>query len=207
MQKRLIYTIWTVLFLTTIQSCSSNNNSHETNSDTSKIVVSSTVTNNNILDTLAVAHGDLNSDGVSDLVIVFRKPGEDTIFNSVPKRPMKIFWGLKNGSYSLFCSSDSVVMTHDMGGASNPDPFDNINVKNGILKIEHHGGMGSFHWSQSVSFKFSVTDKIFYVNKIEKQEGKFSDDPSEAFEKETTKTEKDFGKMPFDKYSVFEKGD
>jgi hypothetical protein len=95
-------------------------------------------------------------------------------------------------------------MTHDLGGASNPDPFDNIHIEKGILTVEHHGGMGSFHWSQSVKFKYSLVDKIFYVDKIEKQEGKFSDNPSEAFEEETIKTEKDFGRLTFNKYDVFD---
>lgn len=205
MTRILRHIIWTLCLLTTLKACSSssNNNSNQTNSDTSTIAASPTEPANLILDTLAVAHGDLNSDKISDLVVVFKRPGEDTIFNIPPTRPLKVYFGLAKGDYSLNGSSDSIVMTHDMGGASNPDPFDNILIDNGVLIVNHHGGMGSYHWGVSTSFKYSVADKIFYVSKIERQDGKFSDNPSEAFEKESIKTEKDLGKLTFGKYSVF----
>jgi hypothetical protein len=205
MITRLINTIGVLLLLTTFQGCSNNADSNQTNSEIPSIIMPPDTANNNEPDTLAMAHGDLNSDNIIDLAIVFKRPGEDTISGSVPTRPLKIFFGLNKGTYTLFCSSDSVIMTHDMGGASNPNPFDNIQIKKGVLTVGHHGGMGSFHWIQSVSFKYSGTDKIFYVNKIEKQEGKFSDKPSEAFEEKTVKTQKDFGKLTFNQYNVFDK--
>jgi hypothetical protein len=199
MKNGLIISIWTLFLSSIFQSCFSIDNSNQNNSDTIKIVDSTSL----LLDTLAIEHGDLNLDKISDLVVVFKSHGEDTILSPVPKRPIKIYFGQSNGAYLLCSASDNIIMTHDMGGASTPDPFDNILIKDGILTVGHHGGMGSYHWNITVRFKYSLTDKVFFVNEIEKNEGRFSDNPSETFEKEIVLTEKDLGKLTFEKYNVF----
>jgi hypothetical protein len=199
MKNGLIICIWTLCLTSIFQSCYSIDNSNQNKSDTIKIVDSTSL----LLDTLAIEHGDLNLDKISDLVVVFKSHGEDTIFSPVPKRLIKVYFGKSNGAYHLCCVSDNIIMTHDMGGASTPDPFDNVLIKDGILTVGHHGGMGSYHWNEKVSFKYSLTDKVFFVNEIEKNEGRFSDNPSETFEKEIVLTEKDLGKLKFEKYNVF----
>jgi hypothetical protein len=170
--------------------------------DVQKAVNTINLSNITKFDTVAVANGDLNSDGIPDFVVLLKRVGEDTI-NPAPTRPLIIFFGQIDQSYIRFCSSDSIAMTHDMGGVSRDDPFAAIKINTGIFSMEHAGGMGTYHWDQTVSFKYSIADKIFYVDKIENDEYKYSDKPRETFGHTTIKTAKEFGMLTFDKYSCF----
>lgn len=196
--------ILTVLFLLlSTWACNNNNTQHLNNSDSLKPIDKPTTIHKSNFDTLAVSQGDLNSDNNPDLVIIFTKKGEDTAFNPAPTRPVEILFGQNDHSYTLICSSDSVVMTHDMGGVSEAEPFAYLKIENGVMSIQHNGSMGSFHWLLTVSFRYSLTDKVFYVDKIITEQEKYSDNISEATHETVVKTKKDFGKLPFSRYSVF----
>jgi len=97
--------------------------------------------------------GDLNKDGIEELVIVYNteKEKEDT-FESVP-RELIIYKKIKD-NWMVWKKSKSAVYGSRDGGMMG-DPFGEIEIKNGILLVSQNGGS---------SWKWGHTDKYRYQN-------------------------------------------
>ncbi|WP_113616957.1 hypothetical protein [Chitinophaga flava] len=153
-----------------------------------------------ILDTTS---GDLNLDPYPDMIMVLYKPGEDSTSDVVEhpeKRPLLILLGQPDHSYKLAARNDNVVYCVDCGGIMG-DPFESVVIKNGYFSVEHYGG-SAWRWTRIITFKYSPTDKYWYLHK----DGGDSFHASEP-DKVTSKvrTSKDFGKVPFNKFDIYKK--
>jgi hypothetical protein len=150
---------------------------------------------------LDTTSGDLNFDQYSDMILVLKKNGEDSTsdVNDHPeKRPLLILLGQQDSTFRLAARNDNAVYCIDCGGMMG-DPFLKVGIKRGQFSIEHYGG-SAWRWTRTITFKFSPADNYWYLHK----------DGGESFhaaepEKVTTKvqTTKDFGKMRFDKFYIY----
>ncbi len=151
--------------------------------------------------------GDLNLDSIPDLILVLHKTGESKLATVAAKRPMLILMGRPDTGYDLLAKNDHVVYSHDMGGSSNPEPFDTIAITHGRFSVKHWGGMGSFQWERSETFQYAPNEKKFYLFKDSYKAEHFTFIGNKGMRSSklvnTVKTAKDFGKLPFDKYDIY----
>ena len=95
--------------------------------------------------------GDLDKDGIDEKVIVY-ETNEKTDFGNV--REIQILKN-KSGKWVEWKKSKNAVLKSEEGGMMG-DPFQGIDIENGILKIHFFGGS---------SWKWSYTDKYRFQNK------------------------------------------
>jgi hypothetical protein len=151
-----------------------------------------------VLDT---KEGDLNLDGINDMLVVLKVIGEDTIelFGDSGYRPLLIFIVDANKKYTLVARNDSTVFCKTCGGAMG-DPYVGMTIKNGYFSVEHYGGSG-WRWERIITYKYDPSAKKWYLHK----DGSVSfhaADPDKR--KETIRTKKDFGQVSFDKYNIYQ---
>lgn len=147
--------------------------------------------------------GNLNLDTIPDVILIIHKIVEDTLYNPAPKRILLILIGQTNGTYKLMYKSENIVFSHDMGGVSNPEPFEKITIDNGYFTVNHFGGMGSFHWEIAAIFRYVPNEKMFYLDKEVIDAGKESEIASEIKNEKKILTTKDFGKVSFLEYNIY----
>jgi hypothetical protein len=138
--------------------------------------------------------GDINKDGVKDLVLILKNNYEK--FNTDTTRPLLLLQGNKVGQYKLIARNDSVVLCMGCGGVHG-DPYQDITIKNGYFSIEHFGG-SSWRWTRIITFRFDTKTKSFYLHRDAGQSWHTSD-PNKTTENLFNKT--DFDKLSFGKYS------
>jgi hypothetical protein len=150
-----------------------------------------------ILDT---ASGDLNLDAYPDMILVLKKNREDSTPDAdrPEKRPLLILIAQPDQSYKLAEKSDDAVYCVNCGGVMG-DPFTGIKIKKGYFSVEHYGGSAD-RWTRIVTFKYKPEDQEWYLFK----------DGGDAFSahtpekvKTTVYTEKDFGKVRFEKFDIY----
>lgn len=105
--------------------------------------------NYSIIDTTS---GDLDKDGIRELVVAYNTKKEDTSFESIP-RELTIY-KLQNKQWAVWKRSQTALYGSRDGGMMG-DPFGEIEIKNGILLINQNGGS---------SWKWGFTDKYRYQN-------------------------------------------
>ncbi len=157
-----------------------------------------------------ISMGDANLDGITDNIIVVRKNTEETTSNYAEekpdKRPLLLLLGLPDNSYQLAFRNDNAVYCIDCGGVSG-DPFTGTAIKNGYFSIEH-GVSGGQHWEQVITFKYDKSKNNWYLFKDHFVSYKLNDSNDENAEAlvidvDKMKTEKDFGKISFDKFNIY----
>lgn len=115
------------------------------------------------------AYGDLNKDGIKDAAIILQykdsvllvNSSEDTVLTQ-PRILLLLFKNVSNNGFSLIEQSNSFILKHD-----NPimdDPYQDISIEKGILKIDFHlfYNMGSWY-STSSTYKFRFDGKAFVL--------------------------------------------
>lgn len=145
--------------------------------------------------------GDLNQDEYTDLLLVLRQNGEDSIARKVDgpvKRKLLLLTGSAEQTYTLAAQSENVVYCNVCGGMMG-DPYQQLVIKNGYFTVEHYGG-SSWRWTRNITFKYSKADSTWYLHK-DGGDSFHATDP----EKVTTKvrTVKDFGKVPFAEFDIY----
>lgn len=140
------------------------------------------------------ASGDLNKDGIKDLVLILRNNYEK--FNYDTTRPLLLLEGNKFGQYRLIARNDNIVLCLNCGGVHG-DPYQGITIKNGYFSIEHFGGSG-WRWTRIITFKFDTKRKGFYLHRDAGQSWHTSD-PNKTTENLFNKN--DFDKLSFKRYS------
>jgi hypothetical protein len=151
--------------------------------------------------TLYVVSGDLNLDQYADMIVVLNKEGEDTTSDVVDhpeKRPLLIFTGGANNTYTLAARNDNAVYCVNCGGVMG-DPFMQVVIKKGYFSVEHYGG-SAWRWTRTITFKYLPADKYWYLHK-DGGDSFHAADPDKVTTK--VRTTKDFGKVPFDKFDIY----
>ena len=97
---------------------------------------------------IAETEGDLDKDGVAEKVVVYNT-ADTAEFGKV--REIRIF-KLSQKKWALWKSSKNVIRGSEEGGMMG-DPFEGIEIKNGILLISHFGG-SSWKWGKTDKYRF-----------------------------------------------------
>lgn len=120
---------------------------------------------------LSSAEGDLNKDGITDLVFVIENTdksnfqinenefGKDSI--NLNPRILAIYFGTKSGNYTKNLESNEFIILQD--SPTMDEPFDGVEIlKNGVLKINFHFwfSAGSW-WMSNHSYKFRFQNNQF----------------------------------------------
>ena len=139
------------------------------------------------------ASGDINQDGLTDLVLILRDTAEkrDTATN----RPLLLLQGNGKRLYRLIGRNDSVVLCLNCGGIWG-DPYEGITIKKGYFSIEHMGG-SNWRWTRIITFKFDVKRKRFVLHR---DAGYSWWTLKSGHEEDIVTSKKDFDKLPFDNY-------
>ena len=152
-----------------------------------------------VLDTVS---GNLNLDKYNDLILILKKNDEEKtsdIIDNPEKRPLLILIGQDNGGYQLVAKSNSTVYCFDCGGMMG-DPYQGVTIKNGYFSVEHYGG-SAWRWSRIITYKFSKADNHWFLHR----DGRESFHVSEPEKSESNmRTKKDFGKVKFEDFDIFE---
>ena len=139
------------------------------------------------------ASGDINLDGLTDLVLILRNTAEK--LNPDTTRPLLLLQSNGKGLYKLVGRNDSVVLCMNCGGIWG-DPYDNMTVKKGYFSIEHMGG-SSWRWTRIITFKFDIKRKLFVLHR----DAGFSWwNVERGHERNIVTSKEDFDKLPFEKY-------
>jgi len=121
----------------------------------------------NDYDTLddGVARGDLNKDGIEDIVIVVGSKweqdenwSEKASDSNVVPRLLIILFGTDSG-YVQIAKNDKAILCKDCGGIFG-DPFAGIEINKNVLSINHYGGS---NWRWGYTHKFRFQDKDFFL--------------------------------------------
>lgn len=123
--------------------------------------------NYTIIDT---ASGDLDKDGVKELVVAYdtKPPGES--FESMLRE--LIIYKIQSGKWSVWKRSMQALLGSRDGGMSG-DPFEYMEIKNGILMIGHFGG-SSWKWGHTDKYRYQGGE--FYLIGYSSNSGKLCEE-------------------------------
>jgi hypothetical protein len=107
------------------------------------------------------ARGDLNKDGIIDLVLILKSNVEENYPDTT--RPLIILHGKKDMTYSLVARNDHVVLCQDCGGIFG-DPYEKIVIKNNYFSVEHYGG-SNWRWTRIIAFKYNLKTKTYILHR------------------------------------------
>ena len=100
--------------------------------------------------------GDLDKDGIPEKVVVYNT---DTLTELGLIRLLCIYKKDANNNWKVWKKSNTAILKSKEGGTMG-DPFQEIEIKNGILAIKHYGG-SSWHWSYTHKYRYQNND--FYL--------------------------------------------
>lgn len=103
------------------------------------------------------AEGDLNRDGIPDIVAVIEKTINET--EEAPPRALLIAFGTNNGSYLLSIIADNVMLKADEGGVWG-DPFEDLSIDRGSVLVSDYGGS---NWRWYNKYRFRYQDEDWYL--------------------------------------------
>ena len=116
------------------------------------------------------AKGDMNKDGKDDLALVIQfrdsvlitivEYGElDTVLTQ-PRMLLLAFYNIISKRYELVERSNTFILTHDQNNME--EPFQDISISKGVLKIDFNIFMNSGGWGTFTNiYKFIYQDKEF----------------------------------------------
>ena len=142
-----------------------------------------------------ISEGNLNFDDFVDVILVLdilepTQTNEET-------RPLGIFFGQEDGTLLLYKAFSKVNYCQSCGGTFG-NPFEGIEIDNGIFTVSDYGG-SAWRWSVSRTFRFNLEDNRFYLKQ-------FTEDSFNVFDLDTSKTEtwtsETFGKVTLDEFDT-----
>ncbi|TVT40627.1 hypothetical protein FNT36_14250 [Hymenobacter setariae] len=151
---------------------------------------------------LAAERGDLNRDAQLDWAVVLNRPDEQKTSDVVDhptKRPLLLFVGGSNGTYTLAARADNAVYCVDCGGMMG-DPFQGVTIKNGYFTVEHYGGSGQ-RWTRLVTFKYNQASHTWLLHR-DGGESFHASDPEHS--KTNMRTSKNFGRVPLARFDIYQ---
>lgn len=153
-----------------------------------------------ILDKLS---GDLNMDNTKDLILVLKLDGEDSLssIEKPVKRKVLILLMQEGNSWKLECENDNVVYFYRYDPNFQDAFLDIAFDQAGQFSIHHYGGFTE-RWGRTCRFKYNKVMKKWYLIKDEYASFSATNPEVKATEKEYTP--KDFGKIDFEHFDVYE---
>ena len=151
---------------------------------------------------LAAERGDLNRDALPDWAVVLNRPDEQKtsdVIDHPTKRPLLLFVGGANGTYTLAARADNIVYCVDCGGMMG-DPFQGVTIKNGYFTVEYYGG-SSWHWTRFVTFRYDSGTRTWLLHRDGGESFHASDS---EHGKTTRRTSKNFGRMPLARFDIYQ---
>jgi hypothetical protein len=140
--------------------------------------------------------GDINKDGISDLVLVVKSQQEnddEPLGEDAPGRILRLLVKDSYAFYSIAAESNTAILAKNEGGASSDDPFQQIVIEPGQFTISQMGG-ATERWSYDHTFTYDKQSKAWFLSKI--VTGSFdADDPTN--DTNIIETPKKFGKVNF----------
>lgn len=118
--------------------------------------------------------GDLDNDGIKELVVAYNTKAEDDFYESIPRE--LCIYKMQNGQWAVWKISQQALYGSRDGGMMG-DPFDNIEIKNGILLVSQAGG-SSWKWGHTDKYRYQ--DGEFYLIGYTSSYGKICEYWSEA---------------------------
>ncbi|AJS59368.1 hypothetical protein [Paenibacillus sp. IHBB 10380] len=103
----------------------------------------------------AIAKGDLNKDGLADVVAVIEAIDSDSSEEASP-RSLIIAFGNKDHTYSLSIKAETAILRANEGGVWG-DPFESITIDRGSVLLSFYGG-SNWRWFSSYRFRFQKDD-------------------------------------------------
>jgi len=153
---------------------------------------------------LSNTKGDLNNDKYPDYVLVLSKINEEETSkygdDKPEKRPLLLLLGNAKNKLTKAAININTVLCYDCGAAMG-DPYEGVTIKNGSFSIHHYGGT-SWRWTRTITYTYSKTEKNWFL--YEDKWVSFHASNPNKIEEERVKTEKDFGKIKFEDYSIYE---
>lgn len=191
---RLLFILGITLF--TLLSCQQKNEDSAVDKDSPEALLSFIPKNYILKDT---ARGDLNQDGIKDLILVLSKIEEEEtsdIIDNPVKRIMVLLLGKKNNTYEKAGQNENAIYCYDCGGMMG-DPYQEIIIKDGLFNIEHFGG-SSWRWARTSTFKYINNDWYLIEDAL------VNSHASEPENIETKiRTVKDLGEVKFEDFDIY----
>lgn len=146
------------------------------------------------------ASGDINQDSITDILILLKLNGEDTLsYSDIPvKRPALILLGKGDQNFSLAARNDNLVLCYACGGVMG-DPYMSITLFNGSFSISHYGG-SAWRWSRTVTFIYSPSEKNWLLETDTSESFHVSEPEKISSE---IKTAENFGKIKFEFFDIY----
>ena len=94
--------------------------------------------------------GDLDKDGISERAVIYDVPDSTDSLGGTPRE--LIIYKNTGGKWVIWQRSRSAILDSKSGGMMG-DPFQELEIDNGILKILQAGG-SSWHWSRYDKYRF-----------------------------------------------------
>lgn len=142
---------------------------------------------------LALEEGDLNGDGLRDVLLVLERQPKPDAAEPVEEgqRPLLILLRCADGSLNLAKRNERVIYCATCGGIFG-DPFVEVKVGNRGFTIFHYGG-SNWRWSTEYRFQHSRRDATWQLTRV-REESYHTAHPDRVTRK-TYKPPQDFGKI------------
>lgn len=122
------------------------------------------------------ARGDLNKDGIEDLVIIADEVTSNE--DDFPNRQLLILFKDSDGKYKLSAKSDKAVLKQGEGGVVERDPLIDMKIENGVLTFYYWGGSRE-RWNSTYKFRFE-SGKWYLIGATEGWEDSLLEEGSES---------------------------
>jgi hypothetical protein len=147
---------------------------------------------------IALEKGDLNGDGLADLILVTEDSkgtaiGEGEDGYREHRRALLVLARTAEGSLRIAARSDRAVYCRECGGTMG-DPFQGVSIEGTRFSISHYGGSG-WRWSNEYTFGYSRRDRAWQLVRVEER-GFHAMEPDDVSET-VYRPPRDFGKIDF----------
>lgn len=140
---------------------------------------------------LDFATGDLNGDKRSDVILILKRTGEDSLSEEDYLRPLLILTRQVNGQLKLVVRNDSAILCRRCGGVFG-DPYQQTEISNNGFRFYFYGG-SAWRWTSQYDFTWRPSKNNWML--VRETQGSFNAGDPESTMKETTITEGELGEI------------
>jgi len=143
--------------------------------------------------------GDLNADKRSDVILILKQIGEDSLSISGDEslRPFLLLIRQPDNKLKQVLRNDHVIMCRQCGGVFG-DPYADIMTFSGGFSLHFYGG-SSWRWAYVYKFSYKPLKKNWYL--VNELQSSFQAGDPEATMKDVTISETELGPVPLEKFN------